>query len=298
MINPLVTFKSPNVYQLLEEFYFANFEEYGVEGIGGSGLVELIWQKKDFLPQDDLRLQVNKIFENTSIQQSKVRKEVSIIDLFDLSKVEHFVDIGANNLARVNEVARKYPGVRKLTAVDVVPQQKPFREPLKSEYVQIDPNATEYPLESNCCDFINLEFVLHHFQNEELIKSQIKTFKRILKPGAKLLLWEESFEDFVNSESLSIENQKLGIMTNQELTEKFYNLTLKERMEFIIINDWIINVNIHHMQWTGEWKSWNKWSELFESEGFILEEKYNLGLRVNGRLKQGVHMLGLFKCIK
>ena len=297
-MNPLNKFNSTNVFSLLVEFYSANFTEYGVDKSLGENLVNLIWQKKDKFPQESLRKEVKDLFDNVKLQESKTRKEISLLDLFDLSNVNHFVDVGANNLARINEVARKYPQIAKLTAVDVVPQVKQFKDPVRSTYIQINPTCTDYPIKSNSCDFINIEFVLHHFLNEDLIKSQIKTFERILKPGGKILLWEESFEESIDLKNLILNNNKLGIQSNKSLTQNFYKLSQEEKLEFIIVNDWIINVNLDHMQWTGQWKDWKTWVSLFESEGFVLEMKSNLGLRVNGRLKQGVHMLGLFKLVK
>lgn len=291
-MNPLNEFKSENVYQLLKEFYYLNFQEYGVSGQVGLNMVEYIWENKGLVASDLLRQNVAKVFDTTNLETSKTRKEVSLIDLFDLSKVNHFVDVGANNLARINEVARKYPNIKLFTAIDVVPQSRAFRYPEKSNYIQISQDSFDYPIENHSCDFINLEFVLHHFKSESLIKSHIKTFKRVLRPGGVILLWEESFENSVNVGSLVENNNKLSIMTNFDLTSKFYSLTPSQRLQFIKINDWIINVNIPHMQWTGQWKPWEKWMDLFTQEGFFLTNKYNLGLRVNGRLKQGVHIIG------
>ena len=62
-----------------------------------------------------------------------------------------------------------------------------------------------------------------------------------------------------------------------------------------MVNDWLINVSNPHMPWTGQYRTWPQWCELLPEFGFKLKREVNLALRrVNGKIKQGVHMMGEF----
>jgi len=119
--------------------------------------------------------------------------------------------------------------------------------------------------------------------------------KQLLKRGDKLILWEETFVREIDYKTLLEKNSNINILTNLELTKSLYNLSVEQRWEFIIINDWLINVKNSHMPWTGEYRSWDIWVELLNKYGFNIDYEYNCGLRINGKLKQGVYMMGQFK---
>ncbi len=188
----------------------------------------------------------------------------------------------------------KYPNLEKVIGVDVIPQASGFKLPEKSLYYQIKEDLSNFDVPYKV-DTINIQFVLHHLKNEDRIKNVLAKLQSILAKKGRIILWEETFENSINIDELTMENLKIGINTDKELTTEFYNLTEEQRFEFILVNDWIINTFNSHMQWSLQYHSWEEWTELFDQSGLTLKRKFNLGLRVNGNLKQGVHIIGEFE---
>lgn len=293
MINPLSLWKSKTVTQLLDDFYTVNFDKAGIEKGLASKIVQTGWENKDIVDESLLMKEINSYFDTAKKQAYTGITETSAVDFFDYSKVYTFLDYGANKLKILNDVGYKNQSISKLIAADVVPQKLHFAYPDRSEYFHIKPDASNLTLPNESVDFINVQFVMHHIE-EELFEPIFKKLYEVLKPGGRLILWEETFEDSIDVEKICTENHARGSQMSKEFTERFYNLSEAERFEFIIVNDWLINVNNEHMQWTGTYKTWAQWVDLLSKYHFSLKKTFNLGLRVNGILKQGVHVLGEF----
>lgn len=293
MINPLALWKSPVVTQLLEDFYVINFDKAGIEPELATKIVRTGWEKKNTVKESELMKEINGYFDISKKQAHTGITETSAIDFFDYSSVHTFLDYGANKLKILNDVGYKNPLISKLIAVDVVPQKLHFAYPHRSEYFHINPDASNLNLPNESVDFINIQFVLHHIQ-EELFDPIFTKLASLLKPGGRLVIWEETFENSIDVETAFIENHARGSQMSKEFTRRFYELTVNQRLEFIIANDWLINVNNEHMQWTGTYKPWKKWVDLLNKYKFSLQKTFNLGLRVNGIIKQGVHVVGEF----
>jgi ubiquinone/menaquinone biosynthesis C-methylase UbiE len=293
MINPRAIWQSPIVTQLLDDFYAINFDKAGIQPGLATKIVQTGWEKKDTLQESELMKEINSYFDSAKKQAYTGITETSAVDFFDYSQVHTFLDYGANKLKILNGVGYKNPSISKLIAVDVVPQKLHFAYPNRSEYFHINPDASNLSLPKESVDFINIQFVMHHIQ-EELFEPIFKKLSAILKPGGRLVLWEETFEDSIDVEKVCVENHARGSQMSTEFTKRFYNLSESERFEFIIVNDWLINVNNEHMQWTGTYKTWTQWVELLSKYHFSLKKTFNLGLRVNGIIKQGVHVVGEF----
>jgi SAM-dependent methyltransferase len=300
MVDPLKIWRSEEVKELLELFYTKNFELSGVDINFAKNIIEKAWAARSLNPEqiNEAQLEILKLFKLAKSQIKTRVLEKGPLELIDWSGVNTFLDIGANKFDTLNYLAHFHKDIEKLIAVDIIPQQGNFRYPEKSEYYQIDLENGDIPLLENSIDFINIQFVLHHFQDDQAIRKTLESCKKVLKPNGRLLLWEETFVENINIEKLVKVNSKLNIHTDHDLTDKFYKLVDDEKWEFIIINDWIINVGNEHMQWTGLYKKWSEWLVLFFEYGFELKMEYNLGLRSNGKLKQGVPMLGIFELKK
>jgi len=290
----LQQWKSPKVKDLLLKFYEANFIKAGVDPLLANKIIEEAWLLKEKHKVEDVRLKINAIFNIAKTKLKDKSKEINPLDLFDFSNIKTFLDFGANRLDTINFITRKYPYIEKLIAIDVIPQIKPFKDPARSEYYQIDPGLENFPIYDNSVDVINIQFVLHHFPNEDLIHKLFNHCYKALRTDGKLILWEESFEERINLSEVIKTAEENNIDIDENLTKQFYELNESERKEFILANDWLINVNNSHMQWSTEYRSWKEWVELLKEAKFELLRKYNLGLRASGRLKQGVHMTGEF----
>ncbi len=295
MIDPLTIWKSEKVRDLLKEFFVANFEKAGVDKSFAEEMIDSAWKARSSKILEEDRVKINNIYLKAKDLAKYPQTETNTIEFFDLSSVKTFLDVGANKLATINHIQMRYPDIEMFYAIDVIPKVNNFFDESRGKYIQIDPEIQDWQIPENSIDLINIQFVLHHFENEEAIIKTLENCRKVLKSGGRIILWEEAFEDSVDEENLSSTNKKLGIDTDENLTKKFYELTEDERWQFIIANDWIINVAIPHMQWTGLYKEWKDWVSLFESQGFKLNKYHNLGLRINARLKQGVHILGEFE---
>ncbi|MEP7103868.1 MAG: class I SAM-dependent methyltransferase [Candidatus Dojkabacteria bacterium] len=295
MIDPLKIWHTQQVKNLLTDFFKANFAQSGIDESIGQGIVDMSWEARDRKGSlDEKRQVIDQKFQNAKQLVTNKITEANSIDLFDYSNVKTYLDVGANKLDTINYLSTKYSNIEKFIGIDIIPQKGVFLKPDKCVYYQTDPDASEFPIESNSVDLINIQFVFHHFENLDAIKRMLQNCKQALNKGGRLILWEETFVDQVDIDSLCSGNQKINIQTDKEFTKRFYDLTTEQRWEFIIANDWIINVKNPHMPWTGQYYKWSEWKELLSQYSLELNKELNLGLRINGRLKQGVHILGEF----
>lgn len=295
MIEPLKLWKTKEVKDLLLDFYIANFKLANVDESFAEDIIEKSWNARTSKDVEVDRLIVNNIYEKVKTASSTISRENFPLSLIDLTGVKTFLDVGSNILSTINYATKQYPFIEEFFAIDVIPQKGKFLDSSKSKYFVVDSNATSFPFLNKSIDFINIQFVLHHFPNTEAIERILQNCAKVISKNGRLLLWEESFTNKIDSITLSKENRTKKIFTNIEFTNRFYNLTIDQRWEFIIVNDWIINVNNPHMQWSGLYKNWEEWVALLAKFGFKLNKEFNLGLRLNGKLKHGVHVMGEFR---
>lgn len=293
MRNLFNGFSSEATHRLLLNFYSKNFKKAGIGSSYGQNIIETFYKGKDNLNSEPLREGINKLFNSARDLKTSQTKEIDPLELIDFNGVKTYLDYGANKLDALNKVAVLHNNVEKLIAIDVIPQSRPFLNPSKSEYLQVSTEG-DWSISPESVDLINIQFVFHHVESLEIIKNIINNAFDALKPGGKLILWEETFEKDPDLKALIESNQKLNIETDFDLTQEFLNLTESEKWEFIILNDWIINVNNPHMQWSLQYKTWEEWVNLLSEYGFKLQKYYNLGLRLNARVKQGSHLIGEF----
>jgi len=293
-MEPLNLFKSVEVKNLLLSFYKANFLKAGIDSSLADKIINTIWEQKNSTSFTTLRLEIKQYFEIAKTNTNNHPRERNLLNLLSLNETKTFLDFGANKMTTVNFVARQYPNIEKIFAIDIVPQHGPFKHPDKCIYFQITKNLEFFPFEDKSIDCINIQFVLHHLENVGIVNKLFQQCRRIISNKGKLIIWEESYTFQMPSLDSIKSNNALGTFTDLKLTQIFYSLSEKERLEFIIINDWIINVNNEHIQWWGQIKPWQEWTRLISKYNFNLKNQFNLGLRVGGKLKQGVHMVGEF----
>ncbi len=289
--SPLNLFQSIKVKNLLKKFYTKNFATAGVDLLLAEQIIEATWQSRNSISKTSY---IDSCFRKAKKLANKTPQEIMTLDLLDLGGSEVFLDIGANKLKTINFLSDKYRNVKKFIAIDLIEQNGIFTHPQKCVYYKVNPDFSNFPVEPQSIDVVNMQFVLHHFKSIETIKKQLEICNTILKANGRLILWEETFEESVNVEKLINTAQKLGIGVDSELTRSFYELTQKQKWEFIIINDWIINTSNLHMPWTYQYYKWEEWVQLLSQYGFKLESQVNFGLRGCGNLKSGVHMMGSF----
>ncbi|MCK5241486.1 methyltransferase domain-containing protein [bacterium] len=293
--HPFRIWKSQAVTDLLVDFYRANFEHAGVDPDMGEKYVKKIWENKNSKTEDELRQFGLAILTQAKLLRRYEVTEKNILDMITLKPGEILLDVGANDLDRINYLAKKFPE-SKFIGVDIIPRHDKFDYPDRCKYYEVKSDATSFPIEDESIDITNNQFSWHHFPDLDAIKRALVIQHAILKNGGLLILWEESFDKNVEVEELAARNARVGIQMDSEFTQRFYNLTEDQRWEFIIANDWLINPKNPHMPWTGQYYPWEEgWKRLVESYGFRLIEEYNLGLRVNGRLRQGAHIIGMFE---
>lgn len=293
--HPLKIWKSEVVTKLLTDFLSANFTKAGIDKNLAEKFITTTWKGKNSIDFEILRKEGDALMMQAKGVVVNQPDESDPLDIINLDGVDSFLDIGANKLATINYYAQRYKQIRQFIGVDVIPQRGVFIEPGKSVYHRVDPEAKSFPVKNESIDVVNVQFVFHHFPDLASIKRSLGICRSIIKPDGRLILWEEAFSKSFDPSLSETNINEIGIKTDRELSRRFYNLDEGKRWEFIVANDWLINVNNPHMPWTGQYYNWREWTELLSEFGFVLEKQYNLGLRVNGRLKQGVHMVGVFR---
>ncbi len=292
--HPFEVWQSPVVTELLKDFFVANYTWAGIPKEQAEEFVLTAWQGKGVIETEELRKKCAKLLLQIKDDIKVKVTENEEFSLIKLDSVQTFLDIGANRLAAINYYARRYEAV-KFIGVDIIPQNGDFMFPERGEYYQVEPDVTSFPIPPESVDVILIQHTFHHFPNEVAIRNTLNICQGLLKPGGRLVLMEETFtKDFDYSTIPNIVTN-FGLQTDADLTRRFYDLTPAERWEFIIANDWLINVHNPHMQWTGQYRTWEEWTKLISEYGLNLQTSHNLGLRLNGRLKQGVHMVGEFQ---
>jgi len=73
-----------------------------------------------------------------------------------------------------------------------------------------------------------------------------------------------------------------------EATEGFLRLSREDRIKFLFLNDWLMNLQNAYMPWTLQYRSMEEWTTLIQSVGFQEEESHFLGAIKHRKRKQGM----------
>src|SRR5690606_30894681 len=95
--------------------------------------------------------------------------ELRPMQLLSLDSTKHFLDVGANKLRTINECGYDHPNVELLVGVDIVPSTGDMAYPDKTKFIQLGPDYETFPIAEQSMDVANIQFVLHHVENEREI---------------------------------------------------------------------------------------------------------------------------------
>lgn len=79
-----------------------------------------------------------------------------------------------------------------------------------------------------------------------------------------------------------------------ESTQGFVQLSQAEKIKFLFLNDWLMNLQNSYVPWTGLYKSMEDWIELIESAGFQNNSKHFLGAVKHRKRKQEMTVILTF----
>lgn len=292
--HPLSIRKSKKVMTLLIKHWSTNYDMANIWKEKPTDYIKKIRRNKSKINEKRLLKEWYNMFQEVNNKLNYNSWEIETLDLIDLKSDDIFLDIWANKLSTINYLADKYKDVR-FYGLDMIPQCKTFIHPERCTYFHIKEKNRNIPLENNTVSVIHIQFVLHHVKNKAMIKRILEECTRVIKKWWRLIFWEESFRQWIDSiNKLVKKNQNIWVMTDYDLTKEFFDLTEKQRWEFIIVNDRLINCENSHMQWTWQYYMREDWIKQIEKFWFKLSSDYEFGLRINGKIKQWVRYLWKF----
>ena len=106
----------------------------------------------------------------------------------DLMGAKTILDFGCGKLAFLKNIAEKNQTVEKLIGIDFYSQPDLIGLESRIEFARNLQLVTDASV-----DVIFVKLVLHHLQGEEEAKNIFFELKRVLRPGGKLIIFEESF---------------------------------------------------------------------------------------------------------
>lgn len=211
----------------------------------------------------------------------------------ELDGVSAILDFGCGKLAFLKEIAENNKTIKKLIGVDS--KSNPILEELDA---RIEFQKSLAGVKKETVDLAIVKLVLHHLKNDAEILEIFQNIKKVLRSSGKLIIFEESFpEEQKSAEASSVPNGYLMsagkylakyAMEPSESTEDFLQLPEEDKIKFLFLNDWLMNVQNNYMPWTGRYKSMEEWSELIESAGFRKQAAHFLGAIKHRKRKQGM----------
>lgn len=225
-------------------------------------------------------------------------REDSPWDLIEFKEDALYLDFGANQLRNINIFAQRYPKM-KFIGMDIHKYEDThgFDFPDRCEYFQVDKELKSFPKIDNAPDYIIMKLMLHHLESQEILERLLGDMKNIADEKTQIIIWEESYYEKLNDENIkefTKQNNKNLIFTDYNLTKEFNDLNSDQKEQVLLINDMLLNYANPHMQWTLLYKSWEEWQKIFDEFGFKLNTTHHLGARINGKVQQGFHTIGIF----
>ena len=193
------------------------------------------------------------------------------------------VDLGAGNNVFGAVIAENLSAVE-VVGVDIMDYHEDRGIPNLKYFKQTSPIEIPSQIKDASVDVLTMNAVLHHVSSE-LVPELMKEIMRVLKPGGRVILIEDTY------------SPKLPFLDNSDddLNQRFLDLVGKHgdqfAKDFFAFNDWYANILVH--KWDGmatpyEFKSIEEWQELFNQSGFSSSSSSNLGFP-----KEGFHKPGL-----
>lgn len=224
-----------------------------------------------------------KEYKNTNLALQKPRDMFFEIIEKDLSAIDTVLDFGCGKLAFLKNIAENNNSIKNLIGVDS--KSQPDLEYL-DERIKFFRKLEE--VKKSSVDLAVIKLVLHHLSCEQTTQDILNEIRRILRPSGKLIVFEESFSD---ADCDLAKGEKYLAKFNLEMSEvtaDFLQLARADKIKFLFINDWLMNLQNSYMPWTLQYKSIEQWRELIESVGFKEKESHFLGAIKHRKRKQGM----------
>ena len=178
------------------------------------------------------------------------------------------VGCGWNNLG--GEIINNNPNVKQVIGVDIENQVKGIL-PNGVTFKQM-PSPLSIPLPDKSVDTVILSFVLHHLEVDTI--EFMREINRILKPGGKVIVLEDTFTHIIKPRNTSL------------LTNTFFNLSSdEERLSFLWFVDWFIHNFVNKSRQAlvpGNYKTIEVWKDIFNKTGFRADVVTHLGFEQIG----------------
>jgi ubiquinone/menaquinone biosynthesis C-methylase UbiE len=281
--NPLSLLQSKDVLEVLKKHWTFNHENL----IDPEKFVEDFFAEIATLTSNR---EINKLYQkklkayrNPNLDLQKPRDMFLEIIKQELLGVETVLDFGCGKLAFLKNIAEKNNNIRKLIGVDS--RSQPDLEDLDGRIIFFR-NLEE--VENSSVDLVVVKLVLHHLDDEQTVQDIFSDLKRVLHPSGKLIVFEESFPDAICDLTEVRKNLSEFKLELSEATADFLQLTREDRIKFLFLNDWLMNLQNTYMPWTLQYKSMEEWRDLIESVGFREKEARFLGAIKHRKRKQGM----------
>lgn len=281
--NPLKILDSERILAVLKRHWVANHENLidpekfveeffaEIKNLGSNREINKLYQKK------------LKEFRDDSLDLGKPGDMFLEMIEQDLRGVETVLDFGCGKLAFLKNIAENNSGIKKLIGIDL--KSQPVLDGLDT---RIEFHRSLSEVSDTSVDLVTIKLVLHHLENEQEAQEIFAELRRVLKPNGELIVFEESFPE-ANCEVEEIEKYlaKFNLQMS-EVTVDFLQLSQEDKIKFLFINDWLMNLQNAYMPWTMQYKSIEQWRDLLVSVGFTEKESHFLGAIKHRKRKQGM----------
>lgn len=293
--TPLLILRKKEILSALKKHWLGNHENLSHP----EGFVEDFF---DFLKKESMEEEISekkiKKFYNRKLAEywDKDLPKQKPKDMFlefmesELQDVKTILDFGCGKMAFLKEIAKNNKGIEDLVGVDALSQ--PILDGLDP---RISFRRSLDEIENSSIDLAVVKLVMHHLNNVHEATDVFDNLAMVLKPGGKLVIFEESFPDLHHKTS-ETEKYLAGFkMEMSEATEDFLKLSREDKFEFLFLNDWLMNLQNVYMPWTGMYGSMEEWKQLVESAGFKEKEAHFLGAIKHRKRKQGMTAMMIFE---
>jgi SAM-dependent methyltransferase len=293
--------REKNVLDLLEELWTDNFRQFGFKHLAVDVFKKI--REGEFRETNNLIADIDNVFTDPDFKKftrfsrqannSKMDLNYQLVREH-LQGVESFFDYGCGRMALIRRIVRENTSIRRFYGYD--PKSQPY-------YLDFDPRVAFFDHLSALShiplvDVVYSSFVFHHL-TEEQIEQSLHCISNILKPGGKFILVEETFPE---REALAVVDrtgehiEQFGYEAHTDLLQIFLQLSEREKMLVIYLNDVLINLkNLSYMPWTFEYRTIEQWSHEVEKHGFKKSYDDLFWILKEGKIKQGVSGMMVFE---
>lgn len=295
MKKPLLILRKKEILAALKKQWLNNHENL-------SRPEEFVEDLFDFLKKESMQDEISekkiKKFYNRKLAEywdkdlPKQKPKDMFLEIMEsaLQDVKTILDFGCGKLAFLKEIAKNNKEIEDLAGVDALSQ--PALDGLDPR-IRFRRSLDE--IENSSIDLAVVKLVMHHLNNVHEAMDVFSSLAMVLKPGGKLVIFEESFPDQAYKISKTEKYLAKFNMEMSEATADFLRLSREDKIEFLFLNDWLMNLQNVYMPWTGMYGSIEEWKQLAESAGLKERESHFLGAIKHRKRKQGMTAMLVFE---